>query len=483
MSTTAGQQRQLGDPLEPLRATLLTALLVSTQIVVTVPNPLSLGSGKSLPLAEIPLALIAVWLVVWWVRHRDVRLDPDDRYLVVGAVVFGVVLGGVTVLRAVLQHRTAVSTTSWENVCLGIVFYFMLRRRWFTTHELVLAIHALLVVAEVTALVKVVTESTTLRLAAPLTNANMYVGLALLTLPFLLWYAVNGPSKLLLWWTLGQMATVVAFVALSGSRFGGVALVVELVVVFLLLDHRAWSARLLNVGLSAAMCLVVTGLVLVASPETSADFQRTINVGSALAGQSVPSAGEAETKPQDWAKLPRVMGADSQDWPTNPAMVDPGNPDVDVWTPERSLRPRLWPRALDVLHDHWVLGTGRPVLFYYGYGYQTPHSIVFDPLVSMGVFGALALWALLARVLLSLVREVRSSRRVGSVLLGAVVLLACSLIQPLVDSVLVLSLLYWGLFAVGLTRPPLAPTDVKAEGSRRESATAAARRRATHEAS
>lgn len=467
-SATVGHLRELAAARGLVRIIVLAVLLVATQITVTVPNPASLGSGKSLPLAEVPLALSALWLIGSWLRHRDVRLTTDDRVLAVGVVAFTVLLVVVTVLKAVLEHRHAVSTTALENLWAGVTFYFLFRRGWFTTHHVVMATHALLVYAEVTALFRVVTQHSTLRLSAPLTNANMYVGLALLVLPYLVYYAVTAASRALLWWTLGQMATIVAFVALSGSRFGGVALVTELVLIFLLLYRRPWGTRFLHAGLSALICFAVIGVVVTASPETADDFKRTINVGSALSGQSVPSAGEEQTSPKAWSELPRVMAGVPGHWPTDPSKVDRGDPDVDVWTPDRSLRPRLWPRAFHVISEHWALGTGRPVIFYYGYGYETPHSIALDPVVSMGIFGALVLWALLLWVPIRALAQVRRSRHAVALLLGAVFLLACSLFQPLIDSVLVLGLLYWGLFAVALQRAALGPHDLSAESPRRE---------------
>jgi len=441
-----------------LRVALLSGLLWATQVVVTVRNPFSLGGGKALPLAEIPMVLVALALAVWWSRHRDAALDRDDRFLVIGALVFAAALVLISALRVVLDHRHAVSTTSVEVTLCGIAFYFLLRRGWFHAVELVLAIHVLLVLAELTALLRVVAHGTTLRMSAPLTNANMYVGLALLVLPVLVWFGVNTTSKVLRWSTIAQLAVVVAFVALSGSRFGGVALILELLLVLALVDHRPWSRRLLDAAASAAICLALMAAVIAVSPETSADFRRTLNVGSAVAMEEPPSAGDQVTSVKDWSQLPRVMGGGKGPLPTSPGRVDRGDPDVDVWTSQRSLRPRLWPRALRVAREHWALGTGRPVIFYYGYGYETPHSVVFDPVISMGVFGALVLWILLLWVPLSLVRQIRSSRSVRALVLGCLLLLAFSLFQPLIDSVLVLGLVYFGLYAVVPQRGSLGPS-------------------------
>ena len=449
---------------------LLTALLVSTQIIVTIPNPFSLGGGKSLPLAEIPLALITVWLVVSWFRHREVRFAADDRYLLAGLLLFAVTLIVVTALRAILQNRASVSTTTLEYMLFGITFYFMLRLRWFSTKELVLSIHGLLVVAQATALFRVIADETTLRLAGPLGNANMYVGFAVLVLPFLVWYGVNSASRLWLWGTLAQVGAIVAFVALSGSRFGGVAIVAELVVVFVLIDDRPWRKRLLNIGMAAGLCWLIIGAILVVSPETSGDFQRTINLKSAVEGRDVASAGDRLPTAEEWAPLPKVAGGPGIALPSDPADVDPGNPDVDVWSAESaSMRARLWPRAINVIRDHWALGTGRGVIYYYGWGYQTPHSLILNPAIALGVFGALALWILLLRVPISTARAVRTSREARAVLLGALVLIACSLFQPLLDSVLVIVIMYWGLFAIGLDRAPLGSRGDEAPQSGSES--------------
>ncbi|GAA1913635.1 O-antigen ligase family protein [Nocardioides hwasunensis] len=454
---------------------LLTALLVSTQIVVTVPNPFSLGGGKSLPLAEIPLVIITVWLVVSFFRRRDVRFAPDDLYLIWGVLLFAATVIVVTALRALTQDLLTLSTTSLEYMTLGIAFYFTIRLRWFTTHHLVLAIHGLLLVAEATALFRVVFEGTTLRFSAPMGNVNVYVGFALLVMPVLIWYGISRSSRMLLLLTLGQMAIVVAFVALSGSRFGGLALLIELTAIFLLVDDRRWRTRLSNIGLSAVTCGLIMGAILVVSPATSKDIQRTLNVMSAVTGQEVASAGDDPPSDAEWRALPPVAGGPGVDVPTDPASVDPGNPDIDVRPDDQSLRARFGPRATAVAHDHWLLGTGRPVVFYYGYGYSTSHSIIFDPVIAFGVFGAVALWALLLRVPISMARAVRGSRRARAVSLGVALLLAYSFFEPLIDSVLVIGLMYWGLFAVGLDRSRLGTSEVGVSRSDSEPVVAALR--------
>lgn len=477
---------------------LVLLALLSTQLHVQIPSAASLNGTQRLDIAEVLFVVLGAVLATRLFIFGDYRrLDDQARYLLRTYALLIVVWLGLTVGRRVLTGNWVISVTLVEYLGFALAWYLVFRLGWLSKRSMLLGALGLMTVTNAWGLAMVLLAGSRVRASGLLSNINVYVGTVLLLLPLLLHWSTRTPSKPLRWLIYANAAASVALVLTSGSRFALVGLPLILLATTIVIAKSGGWGKLRDLGVLASLSLVV-GLVMVlinpsilgdltraTSFEESAPADQTVGASpstsptrSATPGSSTassPAAGAGASRSPSASPSPATTatsGSSKTPAPSTPSgrasspaagpvapsptprprppesQIDIGDPDYDL--PKNQTRDlthgRILARSIAVLENHWLWGTGRPVIFFSGWGYHPPHNLFLEVLTFVGIFGSIPY------LMIALLIPVAAIRRLGirvlrsTYLWGVAGLFCYSMLQPLITDQLVLLMLVWGFF-------------------------------------
>lgn len=414
-------------------AAAVALLLWATQLVVRIPNPVSLSGAKAVNLAEIALVVLGAPLA--WdlgIRGRWRRLSGLARYVLVASLVLVAVWAGMVAVRYLVLGRLVVAIAPLEYLLLGVVGFLAIERRRIPAAGICLGVLGFLAAANVWAFAMVVAGGTVRRIGL-LGNINYDIGFCLMALPVLARFGLTTAARWVRWATLAVGASSVAIALLSGSRFGGVATLLMVALVVVVVDGRTWRRRLATLAVGALLAGVTFGAFALANDDQMKDVRRTFDLGSVVRG-SEPDLAELQAEhdrhPQEQGPLTEADRA-----------TTPGDPDHDPRPQGLNAltHTRVLHRVLDVLHDHWLLGIGRIGPYFSGWGYQPAHNIVLEAVLYLGAVGAPAWFAVMLAGLATIRRGAqRLAWPIGFAGLGGF-----AMFQPLLSDSVATVLVMW----------------------------------------
>ncbi len=498
--------------------------LLSTQLHVDVRIAASVGGKQRLDLSEILFAILGVALFVSLIVRRQYRrLDRQSQYLLKAYAVLCIVWLGIVIGRRFLTLQWVISITLVEYLGFALAWYLVFRLGWLSKRSMMLGALALVTVINAWGIALVIIERSRVRASGLLSNINVYVGMALLLTPLLLHWASRNPSAWLRRLAYANVVVCSALVLTSGSRFALLVYPILLVVSAILIWRIDGARRLRELTRVAALSVAAIVVLVVLNPSLLNDLTRATTMEETTRPKATsskqssmvtasptgtprsPSATGAPLSPSPTGtpQPPRQTGTPSGSaQPRTPATPSSGSPTASPSSgastpssppgprrsraakPSSSIRPadtgdpnyeapyrrplelthgRILARSLAVLEKHWVWGTGRPVIFFDGWGYHPPHNLFLEVLTFIGIVGAVPYFAVALFIpIVALIRlRLRAFR--SAYLIGLAALLGYSLLQPLITDQLVLLMLTWGLFGAmmgpdeadwkGLTKP------------------------------
>lgn len=435
-------------------------LLLLTQVYVSAPSVASVGGTKSLGLSEalgIGLVLVVAGLLLRPTWRR--RLPPYGFYLMIAATTLAATWAVLWVVRLLMTGRRTISVTLIEFLFIAVAFALLILLRVLSARGVILGLLAFLTCIHAWALVMGMVADDTFRSIGLLGNINYYIGAVLVCLPFVLYWGMQQTQGWARYVAFGNVAVALCIVALSGSRFGGPAVVGELLIFFVMIDRRPLRRRFAMVGALLACVAVLGGAYMARNSQYMTDFGRTVNLSSIIYGTE-PDTQKIEEEYRRQGEKDNADQINEQD-----RFTTPGDPDHDPPVEGVNIlnHSRVKERAIAVAQENWLWGTGRHSVYFSGYGYHPPHNIGLEVLIHLGIFGVVPYFAL-ALGGFGLTRKWRDPL-VRAHLLGAAALLGFSMFQPLMSESLVCLLILWGLFAVTYLETSRQDAPLVAEGA------------------
>ncbi|MGL5406743.1 MAG: O-antigen ligase family protein [Propionibacteriaceae bacterium] len=420
------------------RAIAIAALLLMTQFAIFIPNPASTSGSKTFNMAELPL-LIGGFFILWQlIRTPWSTWSKFSKYLITASVLSTIAWIASIVARKVLTGSTPLQITPIEYLLLGVIAFLISERAKVTLLDATYGLLGFLFTTNIYSLIKLA-QGITVRRQSLLGNTNLYVGVVLMIMPVILLMISRTASKKLYWVSLFTSAHTIAIIALSGSRFGGVASLFMLFLTFLIADRRPWKKKLIFFTTLAILAAVIFGGLILSNKNQLHDVARTFNIGSVITG-SEPDTEDIKKEDTQRRKEGKKV---EQKFTEQDRFTTLGDPDHDVPPAPPQLNifnhSRVAHRSIAVLKDHWLLGTGRIGPYFSGYGYQPAHNIIMEIILYMGIFGAPFFFA----ILFSGPFAARNSKDRYAWLLGFCGLVAFAMFQPLLSDALVTILPLW----------------------------------------
>lgn len=463
--------------LRGLAGALFVALLLgSTQLSVTVETSASLSGRQQLDAAEVAFALITALVGIRLFVFKDfLRLDRPGRYVVCATGALAATWVAITAGRYLLTLRWVLSITLVEYLVFAAAWYLAFRLGWLKPRAMLDGLLIFVTALNSYALYLMFVLHLRVRASGLLSNVNVYIGLALLVTPLLLQYGARQPRRGRLLLAIINAAVLMAFVLLSGSRFALIMFPMVVIFYFVVAHPRRGSQLLKDAGIVVLLAVAVAVGTLFSNPHIGADVDRAREVPRvstsgttstpptaaattpAVASPSVsaPSAvapgGTATHAPATTPATPAnpvPTGAPQPTGSATPRPPDAGNPDWEPrYDPPANLtHGRILARTLAVLENDWIWGTGRPVIFFDGWGYHPPHNLFLEVLVYIGLIGSLPYFALALYIPVGALRKLGIRVMRSGYLIGLAGLLGYSCFQPLITDQLVLLLIVWGVF-------------------------------------
>lgn len=131
------------------------------------------------------------------------------------------------------------------------------------------------------------------------------------------------------------------------------------------------------------------------------------------------------------------------------ALSDPDNDNAPENGIAKSLT-RSWAleRSKNVLSKYWLFGTGRDAVAMWGWGYQSSHNIIIDAILCYGVIGSIAYLALWILPVVWVWKITNERKKFSLYVMGFVIVLMYSMLQPILNNKLLVVLLIWGSLAI-----------------------------------
>lgn len=462
---------------------LVALVLLSTQLSIKISSGASLGGQRTVNAAEVAFVLLTLAIAVRLVLRRGWgELDESARFLVKMAVVLALVWFTLVVCRLVLTTRLTLSVTVVMYLVFALVWYLVFRLGYLSKSAMLNGALIALTVVNLAGLWIVLVQGNRVRSAGLLSNINVYVGLVLLLTPVLLQYGNETRNRWITGMSYANIGIAATLVLLSGSRFALIGYPVELVLYFTLVAGGMMRRRLRNIALMIVGVGLLGGALILANPQLLGDLDRarsgeattSADATTALATPSStrtsglsPSSSATPTTTATGASRtpissPRTPGSTSsatttpRPRPTPSAPGPPGpivqgaenNPDYEPGTkvPQNLTHARVLKRSLEVASAHWLWGTGRSVIYFWGWGYHPPHNMFLEVLIYLGVFGAIPYFCITLFIPIQALKRLGKRTLSSGFLLGYSMLLGYSLLQPLITDQLIVLLAAWGLF-------------------------------------
>lgn len=440
---------------QEIQSVLFCALLFSTQISVSVPNPFSVNGVATVNLSVLAMLLIFAYTVLFRiVLRRDYSLLPGtDKRVFWAGVAFFAVFVAVTALRYVFQSRLVLSISMFLTVVCGASLFLFLRNRNVAVRVILDGLLLLMTCINGYTLVQlfiykgVVRSSNLINL---LGNINVYIGLVMLTVPALVYYCIRVAKHPVFRWLLAiNLLITGAVLLLSGSRFGLISMAVELFLVYFVLFGFRVHIKALASGTILAVLLTLIALpIYTYSAEAREDIQRTFYFPTRVISLLIHTGSSG--MPDDPLLPPEATE------PTEPSDTAPG--DWMPWDPDHMNAPAdgkvqslvrndLFARAFSVLGKYWLFGTGRDSLYMYGWGHQSTHNLFLDAVLCYGIFAGIVYLALALLPYIHVLWSYRKTRLGQAYLIGFTFLLLYSMVEPLLSNKALIVLSAWALYA------------------------------------
>lgn len=421
-------------------ALAVLALFVSTQVTLQVANPFSVNGYKALNLAEIPLMVLSAW-VLFQLAFRGgwQRLTKLGRTIFVLTCVSVATWAGMVMLRKVVEGKLVVAVTVVEYLVFSVAAFLATELLRLNAVQIIRGMLAFLTATNLWAIGWVLAGET-VREMGLLGNINFYVGVALMVVPMLTVHGARTRHAAERWLVIANLGLLFSLVILSGSRFGGLAIICILGATLVLVHPSPWRTRLAQAGAALGIAVAVFAGLVIANPAQLSDVGRTFNIMSVVRGEE-PDTKKIEEKHKNDPKPPPKPSEQDR-------FTTAGDPDHDPIPEGLNIlnHTRVTKRSLAVVGEHWLLGIGRIGPYFSGWGYHPAHNVVLELILYQGMFGALP-W--LTIILSGVVGAWRAPDRKAWVL-GFAALFAFAQLQPLLTDSLSTLLPLWLL--LGATR-------------------------------
>lgn len=427
-------------------------ILLSTQFIIQVPNPVSISNRFSLQVAALILSALTAYVVLYRLlfKKRISELNENGIYILKSTVVLVAYYLISIAIRYLVQQRLTISIVTVEVLIFGIVLYIFIKDHKIKYDAILRGLGYFLFLINVWCILSCIATGGTIRGSGLLSNINVYVGFCFIAFPLLLNYYIENidklENKILL---ISSFLTTSIFI-LSGSRFGIWVFMFEIGVCLLFIIRIKFKKMQIGIGaiiILATFCLTF-GMSFV-NPQIKKDMTRTLEVPqkvvSKLFSLKPPPGSDGDENLLDEDDIveeePQTQDEFALDNPDREAAPEDGI--VTSLT-----RNRIQNRVNNILTKHWVLGVGRHAVYFYGWGYQSPHNYLSEIIMCYGVIGGILYILIALYPFLYFIKNkkwTKNNKHYKLYLIGYMALFGFSMLEPLmIDKILIL-IIIWGL--------------------------------------
>lgn len=447
-----------------LGSTIVFLALVSTQLTLTIKIGVSLSGSRQVNLSEPLFVLVTTVVAARLIAGDWKKLDESARFLVKATGALVATWFTLTVFRRILTARWVISITLVEILVFAVATYLIFRLGWLGRRAAYYGVFAFFTLANCAGLYLVIIEQMRVRATGLLANINVYVGFVLFLIPIMLRLAETTGRRWVRLLILANCSIAGAMVLLSGSRFAALMGPLVVLVYFLVSSRLRVGLRVARLATLGAGICVVIALMVGLNPAMIEDFNRAspINLPSPTAPASSPAASSsasaaptsstgampsaASARPTSAAPATAAAQPPAPTSTAAPSTPPSSDPDFEPGGVKLLSHERILRRSLAVLSEHWMWGTGRPVIFFTGWGYHPPHNLFLEAFVFLGIPGSVPYLMVALYIPWMLLRKLGWRLLSNAFALGTAAVFGYSMLQPLMTDYLVLLVLVWGLF-------------------------------------
>jgi len=428
-------------------------ILLSTQFIIKVPNPISISNRFSLQVAALILSALGFYVIIYRLlfKKRIKELNKSGRYILITTIALLAYYFISIAVRYLIYQRLTISIVTIEVLLFGIIIYVFIKDHNIKYNAVLRGLGYFLFVINLWCILSCIATGGTIRGSSLLSNINVYVGFCFITFPLLMNYYIENINKLENKILLISSFLTTSIFILSGSRFGIWVFMFEILFCLIFIIRIKFKKTEIGVGaiIFLATFCIVFGMTFV-NPQIEKDMTRTLEVPQKVMGKilkiKVPSSSidgnENLLENQDPIKEEEIQDEN----------LVSDDPDQEK-APENGIitsltRNRIHNRVDDILTKHWVLGVGRHAVYFYGWGYQSPHNYLSEIVMCYGAIGGIFYLLIALYPILYFIqnrKRTRNNKQYKLYLIGYTALFGFSMLEPLmIDKILIL-ILIWGL--------------------------------------
>ncbi|MBQ9298578.1 MAG: O-antigen ligase family protein [Clostridia bacterium] len=389
---------------------LFFTLLCLTQFNISFDLNIIIERKVTLNVSVIAFSILSIYLFYRIVLKKEYselsKISIKILKLTAILVVYSIIS---SIINYFFNSEFAISITMTSYIIFAMMTYILIDLKKIKIHDIIRPIELFILIINFILMIELIIN-TDIRTTTVLGNINTYISFMLINLPVVISYSTKNKGEGI----LKSLTIVLSFVffILAGSRFGIVGLLVECI-------FYAWINNKINketVFMSFKITLLgIVIIVLLYNVNTSfkkvieRTFEYPIRIYSMI---------------------------------TNSDYNSPYQPS------EKSLtREKIYYKSLQTIRNNLLIGTGRPTVFFDGWGHQGAHNYILEILLCYGVLGGGIYISLAIYPIIKVAANKKNKKLTYMYLLSYIVAFFQSMFEPMLSTKMIILLCVYALAA------------------------------------